>query len=324
MKVLVTGGTGLLGHRIAELLVQAGHEVTALVRDPGRAADILTGVELRRGDITDARTVEPAMEDVEWVFHAAGMPEQWQKDDRIFDRVNRGGTATVLEAARNAGVKRAVYTSTMDVFDAPEGGTLVETRLATGDKPTAYERSKVAADREAERIREEGLEVVHICPAAIYGPGPVNVGLNSFFIKLLNRQSPVLPPGGMPVVYVDGCARAHIAAAEVGTSGERYLVADTHVTNEELAREILAQSDLRRVPPTAPRWLMRGVAKGGERVARMFDVTPLIAEGQLELMQWNVRVNNGKARRELGFKPTPLADGIALTIAHLRKEGLVP
>ena len=114
-------------------------------------------------------------------------------------------------AALEAGVQRAVYTSTMDVFAAPPGGTLVETNLDMQDKPTAYERSKQAADREAERIRQKGLEVVHVCPSAGYGPSPVHVGLNSFFIKLLNKQSPMLPPGGASVVYIDGCARAHLA-----------------------------------------------------------------------------------------------------------------
>jgi len=322
MKVLVTGATGLMGHRITELLLEAGHEVVALVRDPAKAEALFEGVTIVRGDITDRASLEPAMKGVTWLFHAAGMPEQWQKDPRIFDRVNRGGTANVLEAAHAAGVTRAIYTSTMDVFDAPEGGTLVETRLATGDKPTAYERSKQAADREAERVREQGLEVVHVCPAAIYGPSPVHVGLNSFFIKLLNKQSPVLPPGGASVVYVDGCARAHLAAAAGGISGERYLIADTHVTNEELAREILAQSDLRRLPPTAPKWLMRGIARGGERVAKLLDVPPLIAEGQLAFMQWNVRVDSRKAHDSRAGKTSAAALEATIDAETPRREGV--
>ena len=224
MKVLVTGATGLMGHRIAELLVEAGHEVSVLARDPAKAAKLLDGVTVHRGDITDKSSLAPAMTGVGWVFHAAGMPEQWHKDERIFDRVNRGGTANVLEAALEAGVERAVYTSTMDVFAAPAGGTLVETNLDHGDKPTAYERSKQAADREAERVRQKGLEVVHVCPSAGYGPSPVHVGLNSFFIKLLNKQSPVLPPGGASVVYIDGCARAHLAAAAGGVPSSRRLL----------------------------------------------------------------------------------------------------
>lgn len=324
MKALVTGATGLIGNRIAQLLQQAGHEVTALVRDPARAAKVLEGVRLLTGDVTKRASLEAAVAGMDWVFHAAGMPEQYQADPAVFDRVNRGGTANTLEAALAAGVKRVVYTSTMDVFAAPPGGTLVETRLDHAEKPTAYERSKVAADREVERIRERGLSVVHICPAAVYGPSPVHVGLNSFFIKLLNRQSPVLPPGGMSIVYVDGCAKAHLAAAEVGKSGERYLVSDTHVTNAELAQEILAQSDLRHVPPVAPSWLVKGVAAGSEVAAKLFGVSPLIAKGQVEFLHWNVKVDSSKAQRELGFRPTALADGVALTIAALRRERLVP
>ncbi len=325
MKALVTGATGLIGNRIAHLLLRAGHEVTALVREPARAAKVLEeGIRVVRGDVTQRASLQAAVEGIDWLFHAAGMPEQYQADPSVFDRVNRGGTANVLQVALEGGVRRVIYTSTMDVFAAKPGGTLVETRLDEGDKPTAYERSKVAADREAVAAVARGLDVVHLCPSAVYGPGPVHVGLNSFFIKLLNRQSPMLPPGGMSIVYIDGCAKAHLAAAEVGVSGERYLVSDTHVSTAELAQEIIAQSDLSRVPPVAPGWLVRAVAVGSEAAAKAFGVSPLIAKGQLELMQWNVKVDTAKAERALGFRPTALADGVALTIAALRRERLVP
>ena len=205
MKILVTGATGLVGSAIAKRLAAKGETVLALVRDPDAAARALPGVALARGDITDPASHAPAMRGVELVFHAAGMPEQWQRDEGIFDRVNRRGTANVLEAALAAGVKRVVYTSTMDVFAAPRGGTLVETNLDPAPKHTAYERSKQGADREAERIRREGLDVVHVNPSAVYGPSPVpHVALDGFFLRLLNGEIPLLPPGGMSVVYVDG------------------------------------------------------------------------------------------------------------------------
>jgi nucleoside-diphosphate-sugar epimerase len=325
MKVMVTGATGLIGNRLVGVLQSEGHQVVALVRDPERARGILhEEVALRRGDVTDRDSVAAALDGCELVFHAAGMPEQWQKDPQVFDRVNCGGTRYVLEAALAAGVKRVVYTSTLDVFAAEPNGTVVETRLDPNPKPTAYERSKQAADREAERIRERGLDLVHVCPGAVYGPSPVHIGLNSFFIKLLNRASPMLPPGGLSYLYVDNCARAHRAAALAGVSGERYLIADGHADNRELAREILARSDLRRVPPVAPLWLLKGIAIGGEAIARHFDVNPLVALGQLSFMQWNVRVDTRKAQRELGFVPVALADGVAQTVASLRKQGLVP
>src|SRR6266545_3222797 len=88
MRVLVTGATGLIGNAIAIQLVERGHQVRALVRDPDRARALLPGrVALHPGDVTQPDTLPPAMREIDWVFHAAGMPEQWQRDEKIFDRV---------------------------------------------------------------------------------------------------------------------------------------------------------------------------------------------------------------------------------------------
>lgn len=324
MKILVTGATGLIGNAVAKRLVERGDAVRALVRSPERARKILPAeVELVSGDITDASSVAAATVGVEAVMHTAGMPEQWQRDEAIFDAVNRGGTGNMLRAALAAKVGRFVHTSTMDVFAAPRGGTLVEDVLDTEDKPTAYERSKVAAEREAEAARRDGLDVVYVNPSAVYGPSPVHVALNSFFIQLLARKAPMLPPGGMPIAYVDGVADAHVAALTRGKTGERYLLADEHVTNAELARAILAYADPKRaVPRTAPVWLMKALASASAPLARTFGFTPLIAPGQLSFLLWNVSVDATKAKRELGFQPTPLAEGVAKAVDFLRREGL--
>jgi nucleoside-diphosphate-sugar epimerase len=123
--ILVTGATGLVGNAIARRLAERGDRVRALVRDPVRARPILPAqVELVQGDVTAPDTLVEATRGARLVFHAAGLPEQWQRDEGVFDRVNRGGTASVLSAAKSAGVERVVYTSTMDVFAAPPGGTL--------------------------------------------------------------------------------------------------------------------------------------------------------------------------------------------------------
>lgn len=326
MKVLVTGATGLVGNAIARRLVERGDTVRALVRDVERAARMLpAGVEAVRGDITRPESLPAAMRDVELVFHAAGMPEQWLRDESLFDTVNRQGTVNVLKAAREAKVRRVVYTSTMDVFAAPRGGTLVETNLDSAPKPTAYERSKQAAEREAEVIRQQGLDVVYVNPSAVYGPSPVHVSLNSFFIQLLNGKLPAAPPGGMSVVYVDGVTDVHLAAAERAASGERFLVSDTHVSTGELLRAILrAAGRPERVPPTVPAPVLKLVAAASAPLARAFGFTPLIAPGQLSFLLWDARVDASKAQRELGFRPTPLEEGVARTVAFLREQKLVP
>jgi nucleoside-diphosphate-sugar epimerase len=323
--ILVTGATGLVGHALVTRLHARGDRVRALVRDPERAAKVLPGaVERARGDITDAASVRAALDGVEAVFHAAGMPEQWQRDDGVFDRVNRQGTVNVLEAALAARVRRVVYTSTMDVFAAPRGGTLVESNIDRQPKHTAYERSKQAAEVEAEKVRARGLDVVYVNPSAVYGPSPVHTSLNTLFIRFLSGKAPLCPPGGMPIVYVDGCADAHLAAMERGVSGERYLLADRHVTARDLVEEIARQAGGQKVPPTAPVWLMKTLAAVSAPLARVFGFTPMVAPGQLEFLLWNVRCDTRKAEAELGFRPTPFEDGVRRTIAFLRAEKLVP
>jgi dihydroflavonol-4-reductase len=324
MLVLVTGATGLIGNAIARDLVARGHAVRALVRDLDRARAVLPErVELVRGDVTEVETLPAAVSGAEWVFHAAGMPEQWQRDESIFDRVNRQGTANILDAALAARVKRVIYTSTMDVFAARAGGTLVESNIDREPKHTAYERSKQAAEVEAEARRARGLDLVYVNPGAVYGPSPAHVGLNSFFIQLCRGKMPMVPPGGMSVLYVDGCTQAHVAAAERGTSGERYLVADQHVSCATLAGEISRQAGV-KLPRKGPVWMVRALAGVSAPLARVFGFRPLVAPGQLTFLLWDAHVNADKAKKELGFAPLPLATGVEKTLAFLRAQGLVP
>jgi nucleoside-diphosphate-sugar epimerase len=325
MRTLVTGSTGLIGNAIVKQLVRAGHSVRALVRDVERARPLVpASVELVRGDIEDRGSLAAPLQGLDWVFHAAGMPEQWQRDESAFTRVNTQGTANVAEAALAAGVKRVVYTSTMDVFAAPSGGTLVETLIDSNPKPTAYERSKQAAEREAEAVRQRGLDLVYVNPGAVYGPSPVHVGANSLFIQLLNGQMPLIPPGGMPLAYVDGVAAAHIAAAERGKNGERYLIADGHASNPELIALIARAAGVSKIPNPAPVWLIKTLAHASAPLARLFGFRPLIAPGQLSFLLWDPRIDASKAERELGFVPTKLEEGVKRTVEFLREEKLVP
>ena len=325
MRTLVTGGTGLIGKAILHKLLERGEEVRALARDPERAKKILPpSVEVVKGDVEDPPSLDAALRDVSRVFHAAGMPEQWQEDERIFERVNTRGTANVMRAALSAGVKRVVYTSTMDVFAAPRGGTLVETNIDKYPKSTAYERSKQAAERETEALRARGLDVVYVNPGAVYGPSPVHIGVNSLFIQYLNGKMPLVPPGGMSLAYVHGVAEAHVVAGDRAASGERFLVADGHASNRALIETIAHEAGVSKVPAEAPVWLMKALARASAPVARRFGVRPLIAMGQLEFLLWDPRIDTTKAERELDFVPMPLEDGVRRTIQFLRDAGLVP
>jgi len=322
MKVLVTGATGKVGHAVATALLERGDDVRVLLRDP-RADGVPDGVEPAKGDVTDPASVRRAAEGCELVFNAMGLPEQWLTEEAAFERINALGSETVVRAAADAGARRVVHTSTIDVFHAEPGERLDETRLARYPKGTAYERSKQRAEELVlEAAEATGIEVVIVNPSAVYGPGPS--GSASFERQLFKpvvdgsrAAAPALPPGGCGVVFTPGIGRGQLLAAERGKPGERYILCDRHVTLRELAECVVRVAGRGRVPPTLPVGLARGMAAGGELVARVIRKPPLLARGQLHFFLWNAAPDSGKAQRELGWEPTPLEDGLSATLASL-------
>src|SRR5919199_6134812 len=194
MRYLVTGATGKVGNAVARRLVDRGDEVVALVRDPGKARAVLPdGVELAQGDVTDEASVREAARGAEGVFNCMGLFEQWFADPGIFDRVNAEGARNVVAAAREAGARRVVHTSTFDVFHAEPGGTVREDRLADYPKGTAYERSKQHAEELVLKEAEAGIEVVICNPAAVYGPGPIPSAIDEMLRDAVRKRLPAVP-----------------------------------------------------------------------------------------------------------------------------------
>ncbi|MCB9662733.1 MAG: NAD-dependent epimerase/dehydratase family protein [Alphaproteobacteria bacterium] len=318
MRVVVTGATGGIGHAATTALRARGDDVRVVVRDLDRAAPLLPdGVEAVLGDLLDPASLDDAIDGADLVVHAAGMPEQWVRDPAIFDRVHRLGTRHVLDAARRAKVFRVLHVSTMDVFACPPGGTLREDHPDPHPKPTAYERSKVAAERVVDEAVAAGLDVVVVNPAAVYGPGPSRVGMNRLILDARAGRSPLLPPGGMAHVFAPGLAQAMLAALDRGQPGRRYLIADGYADLPEIVRTVVEVAGAGRVPPTGPAWLLGLVAFLGDLGGRWLGVPPLVSRGELQFLSWRARVDSRRAQEELGFVPTPLRTGIEQTLAAL-------
>jgi dihydroflavonol-4-reductase len=320
VQVLVTGATGKVGNAVARALAGRGDRVRALVRHPERARSVLPdAVELVPGDVTDPPSIERAVQGCELVFTAHGLPEQWVEDPSIFDRVNARGAESVALAARAAGARRLVHTSTIDVFHAEPGGRFDESRVADYPKGTAYERSKQRAEQLVLATRADGFEVVVVNPCAVYGPGPAaSASIDGEFIKpVAEGKLPALPPGGFGVVYVDGVAAGHLLAAEQGGDGERYILSDRHVSLRGLAEAVVRAAHRGRVPPTMPRPVAKALAAVGEPLARRLGRPPLLPRGQLLFFLWDAAPDSGKAQDELGWQPTMLDDGMAAAVAAL-------
>ncbi len=316
----MTGATGKVGNAVARALAERGDDVRALVRDPARARAVLPeSVELVRGDVTDGPSIDAAVVGCELVFTAHGLPEQWVADPEIFDRVNARGAEAVALAARAAGARRLVHTSTIDVFHADRGGRFDESRVADYPKGTAYERSKQRAEELVLATRTDGFEVVMVNPCGVYGPGAAaSASLDGEFIKpVMDGKLPALPPGGLGVVYVDGVARGHLLAAERGVDGERYILSDRHVSLRALAEAVVRTAHRGRVPPTMPPAVAHAVSLTGVPMARLLGKPPLLPRGQLLFFLWDAAPDSGKAQDELGWEPTLLEDGLAAAVAAL-------
>jgi nucleoside-diphosphate-sugar epimerase len=323
--VLLTGGTGLVGSSVARELVRKGRGVRALVRSLERGRESLpSACELFQGDVTDIESVRAAMEGCSSVYHVAALPEQWLPDPSAFERVNVGGTRNMIEAALGRRVEKFIYTSTIDVFAAPPGGQYDESTLDPNPKGTHYQRSKQEADRAVAAALERGLPAVFLHPSGVYGPAPARSPMiNDAIVRLVRGKTPLLPPGGMPVVLCDDVASGHLLAEERAPVGGRYILSESYLSLAEFARAVCEEAGTgSRVPSVMPAWLASAVAALGEAVAAITRRPPLVPRGQLHFLLLQARPVARKAREELGWQPTPFREGLRRTLAYLLPRGL--
>ena len=320
-RVLLTGGTGIVGGAVAAELVRRGRAVRALVRSLERGRVLLpTGCELVEGDVTDAASVRRAVDGCTVVYHTAGLPEQWLADPSTFARVNVGGTRLVAEAALAARVTKFVYTSTIDVFACVPGVPFDEGTIATMPKATAYQRSKQDADRLVVELASRGLPAVFLHPSGVYGPVPAaSPGLNAFIADLVRGKIPMLLPGGLPLVYAPDVGTGHVLAEE-RAPGSRYILSESYWELVAIARAVAEVAPAAKVPRVLPNAVAHAVSAAGELVARATRKPPLIPHGQLTFLESGTRPDAARARRELGWAPTPFRDALPATLAFVTRD----
>ncbi len=328
MNTLVLGSTGLIGYNIVKILLNRGRNIRVLVRSPEKARSILgsmtAGCEIVPGDITDTASLESAMKGCETVYHAAGMPEQWLPDNDMFRRVNTEGTRNVIEAARSSGVKRLIYTSTIDVFQASRGQEYDERTIDPQPKGTYYERSKQEADSIAARAQKSGMDIVFLHPSGVYGPGPLGTpGTNQFIADLCLKKIPLLLPGGFPVVYSEDVAEGHVLADEKAKSGDRFILSGSYHSLSDMAQIVAQLAGLKKIPSVMPLWMGTIISVAGEALSSVIRRPPLLPKGQLHFLQWQAVPKSDRARKVLGWKSIPTKEGIQETLAFLKEKGLI-
>jgi dihydroflavonol-4-reductase len=317
MNYFVTGATGFIGRHLVRQLAAGGHKVVALVRMPERARDLQElGLELVQGDITDAATLRSAMSGADGAFHLAAWYKVGARDRSLAWRMNVEGTRNVLEAARVAGVPRVVYTSSIAVFGDTGGRVVDERYRMNGPWLSLYDETKWRAHYEvALPMIEAGLSLIILQPGAVYGPGD-HSQVGAVLRQYVRRRLAAVPRQGVCWGFVADTARAHIEAMERGRVGESYIVAGPPKMWQEvldLAHEITGIAPPRFVlhPPVAriASMLMRPLAAVFPVPEMYHPETLRIAAGSTYF------ADDLKARREIGWDPRPLRDGLEETLA---------
>jgi len=323
-RAFITGATGFVGANVARALVHDGWRLRALVR-AGSDTRNLDGLdaEIVTGDLTDA-DLATKLQDCEALFHVAAHYSLRRADRASVVRSNVEGTRNVLAAARAAGVKRTVYTSSVSAIGVRHGGIADETYQAPFDSMIGtYKRSKFLAEQEARAARAAGQDLVIVNPSTPLGAWdrkPTPTG--EILVRFLSGRMPAVVETGLNFVNVDDVARGHLLAYEAGHSGERYILGGENLTLRSLLERVGALVGRRAPRLTLPHWLPLGAAFVEERVlAPLGRRSATLAVEGVRMSRDAMYYDTSKAERDLGYRHGPLEEGIASAIEWFAKNG---
>lgn len=322
--VAVTGGAGFIGSAVVRKLLAQRRSVRCIVEPGGRTSNLDgLAVEQVTCDVTDLPGMRRALDGCETLYHLAALYKTWLPDEELIHRVNVEGTVTTLLAAKEAGTKRIVYTSSIAAIGIAPGGLADETtKFDLFDVANPYILTKWQSERIALRFAEAGLPVVVVNPAFPFGPrdvAPTPTG--AIVLALLRREVPGYGPGGICTIDVDDCAEGHLLAEEKGRVGERYILGNDNVTLKELFDVVCRVAGIPAPKLPLPGALAAGVALGMELWAdHVSHREPPATYRSIRYTQRSAFFSNAKAKRELGLPTRPLEETVRRAVEWFRGD----
>ncbi|HEV2879572.1 MAG TPA: NAD-dependent epimerase/dehydratase family protein [Candidatus Eremiobacteraceae bacterium] len=318
--VFVTGATGFIGSHVARALVAEGYRVRALVRRPGAKVE---GAQTVEGDLREPGKLAHNLRDCRYLVHCAALYSFAPRDRQLMSEVNVAGTEGLLEAARVAGVERAVVTSSGSTVGPASNGTpATESGWSLSAHRSAYHHSKLEQERAALAAR---VPTVLVLPTSPVGPGdwkPTPTG--RLVLDFARGRIPARPSGagGINLVAVEDVARAHVAALRLGTARERYLVGGENLTFDEVW-DLLAAATGRPAPrlrlPFAVALAAGFVDELRCRVSA--SAVPAVPLEGVRMSRERMYVDSSKASKELGYQAGSVRDALGRAVAWYRANG---
>lgn len=330
--ILVTGATGCVGANIVEALLKRGYTVRALRRETS-SLRALSGLEpeLVTGDITDLPSLRAAMAGCGGVFHAAAISQYWRNEAATIYAVNVEGTRNVLRAARETGVRRIVFTSSVGALGQPvRRGALLDETAAFNLPPARfpYGHSKALAEVEVQQAiadarLEAAFEAIIVNPSTVIGRRDVGFVGGEFLRAARQGQAFAAPPGGVGIISASAVGKGHVLAYERGRSGERYILSGENVLYRQLMRTVAEVVGVRPPAFVIPAPAL-ALAAGVVDLLRRLRGAPLLVEGnQMRLSTRRLFYDTSKAERELGLTPVSARRAVEEAWAWYQAEGLL-
>ncbi len=329
MRVFLTGATGFVGSHVARAYAAAGAELRLLTRKTSSLAG-LEGIaaETVVGDLRQREGLRAALTGCDALVHVAADYRLWVRDPEEMYAANVTGTRELLRIAREVGVQRVVYTSSVATMGFKRDGTIVDeaTPVSLDEMIGHYKRSKFLAESEAIAAAKAGQHVMILNPTTPIGPGdakPTPTG--RIIVDFLNGNFPAYVETGLNLVDVGEVARMHVVALERGTPGERYILGGENLTLKQILDRLSAITELPSPTMKVPHAVAMAFAFWDENfTGKLRGKEPRATVEAVRMGKKMMFASSAKAVRELGFEVLPVYPVLRAAVDWFWKHGYAP
>ena len=324
---LVTGATGFVGSAVVRQLLAIGADVRVLAR-PGNDRSNLKGldVDICEGDLLNPNSLVDAVKGCEGLFHVAADYRLWTRDPDSMFRANVDGTRAILRAAINAGVKRAIYTSSVAVLGIDPTGqpSDEETPVSFDDMIGVYKQSKFRAEEAAmHEIIETGLDCVIVNPSTPIGPRDIKpTPTGRLVVEAAAGRMPAYVDTGLNVAHVDDVAIGHLLAYEHGVSRRRYILGGDDMSLREILETVAICASVKPPGICIPRAPIYPLAFCAEQWCKIMGKgEPFATVDGLKMSKKKMYFSSKRAETELGYQHRSGRDALNDAVEWFRAQG---
>lgn len=328
MRLFITGATGFVGAHVAHLAESRGAKLRLLVRPTSIRNFLPASAELVTGDLRNPDAFASALQGCDALLHVAADYRLWVPDPAEMYKANVEGTGRLLELAREAGVPKVVYTSSVATMGFRVDGTVVdETAPVTeADMIGHYKRSKWMAEQVALSAGKAGQHVIVLNPTTPIGSldaKPTPTG--RIVVDFLNRNFPAYVKTGLNLVDVREIARMHLQALQVGSPGQRYILGGENLTLKQILDKLADVTGLPSPKMQVPHALAMAFAFLDETfTGKLRGREPRATMEAVRMGRKMMFASSAKAERELGFQMLPVGEALREACQWFIANGYAP